>query len=90
MTQRNYDDVPQHLKDKYTPKLKDAFDQAAQLEAKISKKDPNKVSAFDMANGMRIALKIVKIAKDFKKAGGSDDDLNLVMDKALELSNLNP
>jgi hypothetical protein len=89
MTQRTIDDVPQHLRDKYQPKLADAFRKAAKLEAKISL-NPDKMSMLDMASATRLAFKFIKVAKDFKKAGGSDEDLELVMDKAMEESGFNP
>jgi hypothetical protein len=89
MTQRTIDDVPQHLKDKYQPKLVEAFRKAAKLEAKISQ-NPDNLSVLDMAAATRLAFKFIKVAKDIKKAGGSDEDLELIMDKAMEESGFNP
>ena len=89
MTDRTYDDVAQDLKDKFKPRLVDAFNQAADLEAAMSQKDPDKVSIIDMAKALKLAAKFAKIYKDWEKTGGSDEDMILIAEKAAEESKLN-
>ncbi|MAH04507.1 MAG: hypothetical protein NZ828_00875 [Alphaproteobacteria bacterium] len=86
--ERTYDDVPQHLKDKFKPRLVDAFNKAADLEARISKNDNDDISMIDMAKGMALAAKFAKIYKDWEKSGGSEEDMILIVEKAMQESKL--
>ena len=89
MTQRTIDDVPQHLKDKYKPKLKDFYNQAAAFEKKLESKNDD-LSILDMMKVMNIARKYITIALAFNKAGGSQEDFDLIDEAAKQEVSYSP
>tara|TARA_R110002126_G_scaffold13118_4_gene57013 strand:+ start:159689 stop:159964 length:276 start_codon:yes stop_codon:yes gene_type:complete len=89
MTQRTIDDVPQHLKDTYKPKLVEAFRAALEFQTEIGL-NPGEASMTDISAAISLEQKFEEITEGFINAGGCEEDLELVMMKAQEESGFNP
>jgi hypothetical protein len=88
MTDRTFDDVPQHIKEKFTPKLTKLFNKGAKLAEKLLKEEPEKLSYFDKAQVTSLVGQSAVLYQRFKSAGGNDDDLELIIEEALKNSEI--
>jgi hypothetical protein len=88
MTDRTFDDVPQHLRDKFTPKLTKLFNKGAKLAEKLFKEEPEELSFFDKAQVTSLAGQAMVLYKRFKSAGGADEDLEVIAEEALKNSEI--
>ena len=89
MTQHTYDDVPKHIRDKFTPKLTKLFNKGAKLAEKLLKEQPEELSRFDKVKCANLAGQAMFLYQRFKSAGGNDEDLEVFAEEALKNSELN-
>lgn len=93
MQERTYHDVPQHLRNKYVPKLTKLFNKGAKLAEKMLNNESDDLSfedlnMFDKAKLAGLVTQFTLIAKSLESNVGNEDDIGLILEEALQNSDI--